>query len=63
MDDVKKRGRPMIENAKKERLGIRLSDEDINMLDYLCYQTGKSKSDIVRESLKIYRNLVKYGAD
>ena len=59
-NEQRKRGRPKKIGSKKERLEVRLSDKDSDLLNYLCCQTGKNKTDIVRESLKMYSNLVKY---
>lgn len=60
MDDVKKQGRLKKVNVKKDRLEVRLTGEDVALLDYLRCQTGKNKSDIIRESIKMYGNIVKY---
>lgn len=46
--------------VKEERLDIRITKGDREMLDYICYQTGKSKSEIVREALKMQYELAKY---
>ena len=45
---------------KDDRLEVRLSREDLSMLDYLSYETGLSKSDIIRRGLKIQYNMVYY---
>lgn len=37
-----------------------MSDEDIKMLDYIVYKTGKSKTDILRNGVRIQYNLEKY---
>lgn len=36
-------------------LTVRLSDPEVRELDALCAMTGKSRSEVVRESLRIFR--------
>ena len=43
-------GRPT-DNPKKERLELRLSDDDIIKLEYCCQQTKLSKAEILRQGL------------
>lgn len=52
-------GRPT-NNPKKHETRIRMSDEDILMLEYCSKVTGKSKSDIIREGIKaVYEKIKK----
>lgn len=60
MDEKRKRGRPRSEKPKGKQTNIRLSDEEQDMLSFMCYKTGKSQTDIIREALKMKYNLVKY---
>ena len=60
MEKKRKRGRPIKENVLGEQINIRLGTEEREMLNFMCYKTGKTKTDIVRESLKVMYNLVKY---
>lgn len=53
----KKKGRPVKENSKKERCFIRLSEDDIKMLNFVAATTGKSKSEIFRDGLRTTYNL------
>ena len=54
-----KTGRPT-NNPKKHETRIRMSDEDILMLEYCSKVTGKSKSDIIREGIKtVYEKIKK----
>jgi len=43
-------GRPT-DAPKTSTIKVRLSDNDIEKLDFLCGKTGKSKSEIVRNGI------------
>ncbi len=52
-------GRPT-DNPKKYETRIRMSDEDIKILEYCCKATRKTKADIIREGIrKVYESLLK----
>ena len=52
-------GRPT-DNPKRHDTRIRMSDDDLNMLEYCCKVTGKTKADIIREGIrKVYEELNK----
>ena len=52
-------GRPT-DSPKKHETRIRMSDEDIKILEYCCKATGKTKADIIREGVrKVYESLLK----
>ena len=52
-------GRPT-ENPKRHNTRIRMSDEDIKILEYCCQKTGKSKADVIREGIReVYNKLNK----
>lgn len=54
----KKRGRPKSENAKLEQYRLRMNTEELQMLEWCCQQTGKSKADILRIGLRsVYESL------
>lgn len=50
-NDVKKVGRPVVGLKKETRIGIRLDEQTLAMLNKYCEQTGKSKSDVIREAI------------
>lgn len=53
------KGRPT-DNPKKHDTRIRMSDEDVRLLEYCAKTTGKSKSDIIREGIrKVYNSIKK----
>ena len=50
-------GRPT-DAPKKNQHRIRLTDKELEMLEYCCKETGLSKSDIVRQGIeKVYNGL------
>lgn len=51
-------GRPT-DNPKNHETRIRMSDEDVAMLEYCAKATGKSKSDIIREGIREVYNKIK----
>ena len=50
-------------NKKKEsrtnKIDFRISDEELSDLSYMSGKTGKKRSDIIRDALKMYKNIVK----
>lgn len=60
MDDIKKQGKMKKVDAKNKQYRLRMNNEESALLDYLSVETGKSKADIIRESIKMYGNIVKY---
>ena len=53
------KGRPT-DDPKTLSTRIRLSQNDIDKLDYCCNQTGKKKSEIIREGIdKVYTEIKK----
>lgn len=54
METKRKRGRPKIDNPKKEWFQMRLTKEDRKLLDEIKSVTGKTKSQIIRDSLRNY---------
>lgn len=60
MDDIKKQGKMKKVDAKNKQYRLRMNNEESALLDYLSVETGKSKADIIRESIKMYSNIVKY---
>ncbi len=44
-------GRPT-DNPKKHETRIRMSNEDVEILEYCCKAAGRSRSDIIREGIR-----------
>lgn len=55
----KKRGRPVTDGAKSNRCEVRMTDEELEQLEYMIDKTGLTKTEVVRNALKMYHNLVK----
>lgn len=52
-------GRPTSE-PKKHETRIRMSDKDIEKLDFCCKKTGMTKADVIRKGIeKVYDELKK----
>lgn len=50
-------GRPT-NDPKNNQYRIRLSDKEVEMLEFCCKKTQKSKSDIVRQGIeKVYKEI------
>lgn len=53
-------GRPASKDPKLNQTRIRMSDEDIKILEYCCEVTGKTRAAIIREGIrKVYAELKK----
>lgn len=53
-----KRGRPLVDDAKKHQYTLHLSDDELEMLNKVVESTGKKRSEVLREGLEdIYYNL------
>ena len=50
-----KRGRPPKEDSKIYQYRVRLSFEELDMLEELCCRTGKTKAEILRNGILIQR--------
>ena len=44
-------GRPT-DNPKKHETRIRMSDEDVKILEYCCKVNGMSKADVIRQGIR-----------
>lgn len=52
-------GRPT-DDPKTHQQRIRMSDKDVEMLEYCCLATGKTKADIIRLGIKkVYEDIKK----
>ncbi len=56
---MKRRGRPSSDRRKDSRCSVRLSNNQSEMLDYIIANTGKSKTDVLIDGLKMQYNLAK----
>ena len=49
---MSQRGRPRKEGSKNKRCELRLTEEEIHMLDQISSDTNVTRSDILRNALK-----------
>jgi len=52
----KKRGRPATENPKSVRVDVRLTEEELQMLDKYCSKKGVSRPQGLRDGIKVLNN-------
>lgn len=54
---MNKRGRPCNKDSRDNQYRLRMSDEEVEMLNDLSAKMHKTKAEILREALKMYHNL------
>lgn len=57
---LKKRGRPRVSKPKNETYLLRLSEEDMLMLDYICEKEFLTRAEVLRRGIRMQYNLKKY---
>ena len=57
----KKRGRQKKDESKTKRVGLRMTEERYEKLEYLSKGTGKSKTDILLKGVDMYDSILKSG--
>lgn len=57
---MNKRGRPCTDDARKNQYRLRMTDDELDMLDYIVEKTGKTKAEILREALRSSYNFTRY---
>ncbi len=55
-EEGRKRGRPLKDGARRRFLGVRLTDDEADMLSHLGIEFGLSPSEIMRKALRMYYN-------
>ena len=55
-----KRGRPRKKEAKRERVVVRLSEQEADKMNEICVSTGKNLSEVVRAALDLYHKTYEY---
>lgn len=48
-----KMGRPLSDNPKGKRIGVRLDENTLNTLENCCEELGQSKSEIIRTGINL----------
>lgn len=56
---VAKKGRPTIDNSKNYMLRVRMDKETLDKLDECCICENKTRSEVVRDSIKERNSSVK----
>lgn len=46
-------GRPKSDNPKKNDTRIRMTDEEVEKLNFCCQKTGKTKADVIRLGIQM----------
>lgn len=54
---MKRRGRPEKKNARNKQYRLRINDEEERMLNYLAFNAGLPKSEILRKGIKCLYNM------
>lgn len=54
-----KRGRPKKPNSKRNDTRLRMTDEQLEMLNYCCEKTGRTKTDVMMLGLEMVYNELK----
>lgn len=55
-NDKRRRGRPLKDKARRMFLGVRLSEDEADMLNHLEIEFGLTPSETVRKALRMYYN-------
>lgn len=59
--EKRKRGRPKKDGSTRHnRVGIRLTDDELGMLIFMCEKEGKSQTDIFMKGLRSQYNLATF---
>lgn len=53
----KKRGRPTKYEAKRKRIEFRVTEEELDRINYLVNKRGESKTEIFERAIKMLENL------
>lgn len=61
MEEEKRgRGRPKKPDAKRNDFHVRLTDDELNQLKYVCDAEGKTISEVIINGIHSQYNLTKY---
>ena len=55
---MSKRGRPLVDDAKRHQYTLHMSDDEYEMLNKIVKSTGKKRSEVLREGIEeiYYKN-------
>ena len=57
---IRKRGRPPKASSRKNRVQCKMTDDEFEMLRYLCESQKKTMTDVILGGLKTSYNLAKF---
>lgn len=50
-------GRPIKDTPKDRVITVRLSEDELSTIDFMAYESDKTRTDVIREAIKVLRNL------
>ena len=53
----KKRGRPTKYGAKRKRIEFRITEEELDRLNYLVSKRGESRTEVFERAIKMLENI------
>jgi len=57
--DKKRRGRPEKDGARRNRVQIKMSDEELKMVQYVCENEENNMTNTILDAIRIKYNLLK----
>ena len=57
------RGRPRKDGSRPYHCDVRMSGDEVDILNNIILKTGKSKAEIVREAINLYSKMVEFKRD
>ena len=59
-DDKKRRGRPRKDGVRKNRVQIKMNDEELEMFRYVYETEGNTMTNAILDAIRVKYNLLKY---
>ena len=59
-DDKKRRGRPRKDDVRKNRVQIKMTDEELEMFRYVYETEGNTMTNAILDAIRIKYNRLKY---
>ena len=59
-NEKRKRGRPRKDGARRNRVQIKMSDEELEMFQYVCNEEGENMTNAFLNAIKMKYELLKY---
>ena len=58
--EKRKRGRPIKDGARRNRVQIKMSDEELEMFKFVCNEEGENMTNAFLGAIKMKYDLLKY---